>query len=702
VSLESLNLLATSYGLETSFYDDGGRFYQATPEALLAVLRVLGASIGHVEDANDALRALRQERWGRLVEPVHVAWDGNWGELSLRLRVADVSTPLECLLRTEEGQEYAWKANPASFPVFDRADVEGVAYLRCGLPLTGPVPLGYHRLTVAQPGRAATTCQVLAAPTRAYAPLHQEKTWGLFLPTYAIRSARDWGAGDLTDLANLIGDVQRRGGGLVGTLPLLASFLGEGGEGAPFEPSPYAPASRLFWNEFFLDVGRVLREEGRPEVPTDAGFVRERDELRKLSLVDYRRVMALKRRYLFDLFTDLLEGSWARRAAFESFVAAHPRVRDYARFRAVTEARAASWHTWPEAQRDGLLGDQDGDPKVVRYHEIVQWLADGQLRSLAEKAGTSGPGLYLDLPLGVHSDSYDVWRERASFAIGVSGGAPPDTFFTKGQEWGFPPLQPEGIRADGYGYLRRCLHHHMQYAGMLRIDHVMGLHRLYWVPKGLGPLHGVYVRYPADELYAVYCLESVRHQTILVGEDLGTVPDSVRPAMGRHDVHRLYVGQFELRNDSNQPIMPPAPGAVASMNTHDLPTFAGFWRCLDLEDGRNLGLYDDGSVRHEAYRRRQQLGLLLEWLRRVGLLQGNSDEANVLRACLTFLAGGPASAILVSAEDLWQAPDPQNVPGTWRERPNWRRRAAVALEHFDDLPELVATLWALNEAVRRK
>jgi 4-alpha-glucanotransferase len=326
----------------------------------------------------------------------------------------------------------------------------------------------------------------------------------------------------------------------------------------------------------------------------------------------------------------------------------------------------------------------------------------GQLRSLAEKAGISGPGLYLDLPLGVHSDSYDVWRERASFAVGVSGGAPPDTFFTKGQEWGFPPLQPEAIRADGYAYLRRCLHHHMQYAGLLRIDHVMGLHRLYWVPQGLGPLHGVYVRYPAEELYAVYCLESVRHQTILVGEDLGTVPDSVRPAMARHDVHRLYVGQFELRNDPNQPIMPPAPGAVASMNTHDLPTFAAFWRCLDLEDGRNLGLYDDGVVRHEAYRRRQQLGLLLEWLRRVGLLQGNSDEANVLRACLCFLAGGPASAVMVSAEDLWQATDPQNVPGTWRERPNWQRRAAVALEHFDEMPELVATLRALNDAVRRK
>ena len=701
MSLESLHHLATSYGLETSFYDDGGRFYQATPEALLAVLRVLGAKVERVDDADEALRALHQQRWRRTLEPVHLVWDGQQTAAPLRLRAADATLPLDCLLRTEEGQEHAWRAVPESLPVQERADVGGEPWLRCGLALPGQLPLGYHRLTVARKGEVVGSCQVISAPTRAFCLPEPKKTWGLFLPTYAIRSARDWGAGDFTDLANFIGDVQRRGGGLVGTLPLLATFLGDGKEGTPFEASPYAPASRQFWNEFFLDVGRVLQEEGRA-VPTDADFVKERDELRKMTLVDHKRVMALKRRYLFGLLRELLAGSWERRPVFERFVAENPLVRDYARFRAYTEASGTSWHSWPEAKRAGQLSEQDGDPMVVRYHEYVQWLADGQLRSLAEKAGASGDGLYLDLPLGVHSDSYDVWRDRACFATGMSGGAPPDTFFTKGQEWGFPPLHPEAIRADGYGYLRRCLHHHMQYAGVLRIDHVMGLHRLYWVPTGLGPLHGVYVRYAAEELYAVYCLESVRHKTVLVGEDLGTVPDVVRPAMGRHEVHRLYVGQFEFRNDPNQPLMPPAPGALASLNTHDLPTFAAYWNYLDLADRRDLGLFDDDTVRRETQQRQHQQYLLIEWLRRSGLLEGTASVGAVLLACLRFIAAGPASGVLVSAEDLWQAPDPQNVPGTWHERPNWRRKAAVALEAFDDVPGLMATLVALDAAISRK
>jgi 4-alpha-glucanotransferase len=375
-------------------------------------------------------------------------------------------------------------------------------------------------------------------------------------------------------------------------------------------------------------------------------------------------------------------------------------VEDYAAFRAAGERRRTSWWSWDDRPRGGDLQEGDYDPEAREYHLYVQWLADAQVRRLADRARGKGPGLYLDLPLGVNPDSYDVWRDRASFALGVSAGAPPDVFFTKGQEWGFPPLHPDNIRADGYRYLRDCLHHHLRYAGMLRIDHMMGLHRFFWVPQGLGPKQGVYVRYPAEELYAVYCLESNRHQTVMVGEDLGTVPNNVRPTMASHNIHRLYVGQFEMQPNWECALNPPAEGAVASLNTHDTPTFAGFWRGIDIEECQAMGLFDEAGARSEQQRRSAIRDAVIGYLRRRGLLGRDADIPAVLRACLEHIARGPVQVVLATIEDLWQATEPQNVPGTWHEKPNWRRKALHPLEAFDHVPGLRDTLLALHKAIQ--
>ncbi len=351
--------------------------------------------------------------------------------------------------------------------------------------------------------------------------------------------------------------------------------------------------------------------------------------------------------------------------------------------------------------RAGDLKPGDYDEDSRRYHLYVQFLASEQLRALADTAGKKGAGLYLDFPLGVNADSYDVWRERKVFALGVSGGAPPDAFFSKGQEWGFPPIHPENQRAQGYRYLRDCLRHHMQLAGMLRIDHMMGLHRLYWVPRELGPKQGVYVRYPAEELYAVFSLESNRCRTILVGEDLGTVPPAVRPAMLRHEVHRLCVDQFEMDPDPEVAIRPAPPGAVASMNTHDTPTFSGFWRGLDIDERQAMGLLDDEGVRQEKERRAKTRTAVVARLRQEKYLDKDESEAAVLRAALQYLAAGESGYVLANLEDLWQATGPQNVPGTWREKPNWRRRATHALEDFDSVPGLLETLRAVDHVLNK-
>ncbi len=250
-------------------------------------------------------------------------------------------------------------------------------------------------------------------------------------------------------------------------------------------------------------------------------------------------------------------------------------MEDYAAFRAAWDARKAPWPTWPAPARDGLLREGDFGGQAKRYHLFVQWALHLQLRELS-----SGPRklLYLDLPLGASYDGYDVWRRRDLFALEASAGAPPDDFFTKGQDWGFPPLHPERSREEGHAYFRECLANQLRYAGTLRIDHVMGLHRFFWIPKGAGPAEGTYVRYPAEELYAVACLESVRHRARIVGEDLGTVPRYVRPAMARHGILRMFVAQFGLSPDPRRALGGIPRACVASVNTHDMPTFASFWK----------------------------------------------------------------------------------------------------------------------------
>ncbi len=694
-----LQQLADSYGVELSYQDDRGKPVAATSQELLSVLNVLGAPLQRVEDAASALRQRRQDLCQRVMEPVYLAWDGWPGDVTLRLPARDSSAgKLDCRLELDGGPVHEWSVALSELPTRESAAVEGVSYVVRALHLIGPLPLGYHRFQVRRNEQTWETL-LLAAPTQGYtAPPDARRTWGVFLPTYAIRSGRNWGAGNFTDLENLIRWVQGLGGGLVGTLPLLAAFLDE-----PFEPSPYSPASRLFWNEFYLDPLRAPEFAACPEAQAlvaSPAFQQGIQAAQRSPLVEYKPLMEAKRRVLELLARTAFASTPGRRLLVDEFSKSNPRVEDYARFRAAGERLKATWWTWPERMRGGDLQPGDYDEQARQYHLYVQFLAREQLLALAETAGKTGPGLYLDLPLGVNSDSYDVWRERKVFALGVSGGAPPDAFFSKGQEWGFPPIHPENLRAQGYRYLRNCLQHHMQLAGMLRIDHVMGLHRLYWVPRDLGPKHGVYVRYPADEIYAVFSLESRRHNTILVGEDLGTVPPQVRPTMERHGVRRLYVGQFEMSSDPHNALRPAPPGAVASMNTHDTPTFSGFWRGLDIDDRQSMGLLDDDGVRYEKEQRKTTREAVCTFLRQHKYLGKDANESAVLRAALECIAAGDSGFVLANLEDLWQAPDPQNVPGTWREKPNWRRRAAHALEEFDRTPAVRDTLLAVDRVMK--
>jgi 4-alpha-glucanotransferase len=712
-----LHELATLYGVQLNYWDVTGKQVWASDDGLLRALQALGASLVRLADVPGALRYRRRELWERPLEPVAVCWDGYPPELLFRCPAADLTRTYQCRLALESGQTYTWTMKPGDLPGDGDIELDGRRYTARRLHLIGPYPLGYHKLTIDCGGRSAE-CTLIAAPVRPAEPQagRHGKTWGLFVPLYALHGARSWGAGDFGDLEELVSWVQGQGGGMAATLPLLAAFLDE-----PFEPSPYSPASRLFWNEFYLNVERIPEFRNSPKAQALLASREFQDgiaALRRAPLVDYRAQMALKRRVLEECARALAADAGGRRAARDKYLADHPEVRDYAVFRAVGDKRKAAWQTWPASLRDGTVAPDDYDPAVADYHAYVQWLADEQLQGLAAKARVNGPGLYLDLPLGVNSSGYDTWRYRTAFAPDTAAGAPPDPFFAKGQNWGFPPLHPERVRAGGYPYVRAFLHHHMKLAGVLRIDHMMGLHRLYWIPHGVGAQDGVYVSYRAEELYAVFLLEAHRHGTVLVGEDLGTVPEEVPPMMARHNIHRMYVLQYQAqpRQDALSPIF---PGAVASINTHDMPTFAGFWQGIDIDDRADLGILDAETAAAERKRRQELTAAVEMFLEERGFLEKPKgikeskkpkdakeprkprDPAAVLRACLKFLATGPGRVALANVEDFWLEAQPQNVPGTWRERPNWMRRAKHSLEEFVTMPAVLAALREIDQIVKQ-
>ncbi len=583
-----LRNLARLFQIQSEYRDVRGQLRKASTEAVLSTLKCLGAPIESIGDVPDALRQQRQALWQRSIEPVTVAWQNLPLIIPLRLPSRLAETSADYAIVCESGERIDGHCEAAQGRKLRQREVEGADYVVRRLLVRREIPLGYHRLWL-RIGDLRLESALFSAPLQAHSPRDPSgKRWGVFCPLYALKSTTNWGAGDFTDLAALARFVGEHNGYAVGTLPLLASYLDE-----PFDPSPYSPVSRLFWNEFYLDVTRIAEFAAcaKAQERANSDEIRAEAALRRAeTLVDYRKIMALKRRVIEEMLRHVLSHSPARRQEFEAFIAAHPKVQDYAAFRARVERERSSWLRWGERERDGALAPNGGDEPARLYHLYVQWQCDEQTRWLQNETTLDNAKLYLDFPLGVNRDGYDVWRERELFVLGASGGAPPDGLFLNGQNWGFPPFHPETIRRSGYRYYIDCVRHHMTYAAMLRIDHVMGMHRAFWVPEGFGAIEGLYVHYRAEEFYAVLNLESHRHRVEIVGENLGTVPEYVNQALLRHGFLGMYVGQFGVQTDPENALDSPSPETVASLDTHDTATFMGFWNGSEIDDRLALGL----------------------------------------------------------------------------------------------------------------
>ncbi len=655
---EQLETLAERFGVQLVYHDIEGEAHTASDEALYAILPALGAQLTGPNDLAEALRA--SVNTVELIPKVLAFFD----DAPTSFVIPQREGAYEARLELESDQVHEWSGQLEDLELADggrRFKLEGL-------------PLGYHELTI-NLNSTAHTALIIFAPTRAYCPPGQ--LWGLFSPTYALRDHRSAGAGSLRELERLLDFTQAQGGTLLGTLPLMASFLD-----TPFEPSPYAPVSRLFWNELLIDPHQLPEHDPSAEQaqPKEQGDT---------ELVDYRSAYAQLRQTLGAA----AQAAWSggAQAELEGFASANPLAAQYARFRATCLKQGGSFHTWPQTLRESGPREGDFSPADYRFHLYAQLRMSQQLNRLGQKAKDAGGGLYLDMPLGVHPDGFDALHFHHCFLEGASAGAPPDALFSGGQNWGFRPLHPERIRADRYRYVIACIRHQLQAAGALRIDHVMGLHRLFCIPFGMSGAHGVYVRYRPEELYAILCLESHRHRCLLIGEDLGTVPDAVRASMDKHGLQRMYVGQFSLTQDPQQAMLPVPQSAAASMNTHDTPSFAGFWEMSEMKTRLELGHLTEDQAEKERKSREAQKEALHTWLKDE-LKEKEPTTAEVLDGLLRFLAKSDAKLLLINLEDLLGEPNAQNVPGTTDEHPNWRRRIARSLDEILEDPTIRETL----------
>lgn len=652
----ALRELARDCGIQLSYVDVQGRRRRAARETVLSVLRSRG-EVERPEDAPAALGRRRAARDNRLVRPFTVAWDGH-ARLELRMGRRDIAAAVELGIEGQGGA--VADSRVALRPVRDDG-----SHVLAALDFVVDAEPGCYRLHL-RAGRHRGESVLVVAPRRLYGVDFDEPAWGIATAVFALRDGPDLGVGHLGHLRSLGAWLGGFGARFVATLPLLPVFLDE-----PFDPSPYSPVSRRHWNEALLEPTTAVETRRNP---TDA-------------LIDWHRVGQAVPQYFRARVGELPD---RERGALDAFLESKPDVVGYARFRAAM-ARDGS----PRAAEAGAVVD----PDTERAFAYAQWEARRQLADLDSDLAARDVALLLDLPVGTHAAGYDVWEAPANYVRGVSVGAPPDDFNPHGQNWGFPPPDYEDCAGDGYAGLRACLDHHMEHAGALRIDHIMGLRRLYCVPDGASAVEGVYVASPAEELWALVSAASHRHRCRVVGEDLGTVPRATRAAIARHGALRTWVAQFEVGSD--EPGVRPPRRCVASLSTHDTPTFAAWWTGADIDVRASLGHLDDAGARRLRVERAQLRAVVTETLAPPHGPVPRDDPAetdNVFDAIVGAIGGSPAAIVLLALEELWDELDPQNVPGTSDERPNWRRRHRLGLEEFTRDPEVIARLAHLDRA----
>jgi 4-alpha-glucanotransferase len=696
-----LDRAAAAYGIERAFIDNTGRLRLATAETKRALLAAMGIDAGSPDGLREAVeRALLAEA----MPPVLVADAGE-----------DTAVALPALARSA-----TWRLTLDGGDTLEgRVPKDPGRHGRLLLP--APLPIGYHRLELERTGGQCHVIQLVAVPRQCLLPedVGCRQVFGLGCQVYGLRSGRDLGSGDLADLAALAGHAADQGADFVAVNPLHALFFAE-----PRSASPYAPSNRAFLNWLLIApdlVPEVTEDPALAELARRAGA-----EARKAGgeLVDYPATARRRREILeaaFTRFRERQQGSepGERGRSFAAFRAREGEpLRRHCLFEALHEHVLAreperwAWWQWPEPFRRpdhpdvAAFAHQHADR--LAFFAWLQWLADEQLRGAHERGRRGGMrlGLYRDLAIGTSPAGSLAWSEPEVVIRRASIGAPPDDFSAKGQNWGLAPLAPLPLEARAFEPWLRDIRANMRSAGALRIDHAMGLRRLFWIPEGADPEHGAYVRYPFTMLVALLAVESHRQRCLVVGEDLGTLPRGFRPALRKAGILSSRVFYFEReRNGGFGSARRYRHASVASVATHDLPTLRGFLQERDIDWRERLGLLGTGEEVEQARReRRRDRTRLLRLLQRSGLVQSGTppEQPELALALHRWLARTPAALLLVQLEDLAQALEQPNLPGTTDEHPNWRRRLESEIEPLLTQPFARRLLAMLREERLRR
>jgi 4-alpha-glucanotransferase len=714
--------LARLRGIGDAYHDYRGELEYFSVGTKQALLRAMGCEVDDPKALEFEAQQLESARWRQFLPRVAAAHGARIG-IDVAVAAREFGSALLWSVRLEDGSRRDGATSTADCAEIWRGEVAGSWVTRRRLELPFDLPPGYHELEARIAGGAAHRCLLIMSPPHCYEPapiIAGRRLWGIAVQLYSLRSRDNWGIGDFNDLKSLIRWVASHGAGFVGLNPLHAL--------APADParcSPYSASSRHFLNVLYIAV---------PSVPEfqECAAARERladpsttlllRGLRGRELVDYRGVAQLKLEFLALLYRDFrdrhLAASSERARIFHAFVAAGAEsLQMHARFDALdrhfraTSGAASGWLSWPEEFRDvnGSAAAQFAaeHPEEVEFYAYLQWLAHEQLSGaqlLTRELGMP-VGLYGDYAVGANPSGSETWSDRSSYCMGAEIGAPPDPLALKGQGWGIPPQDPSVMQAQRLQGFVRLIRNNMRYYGAIRLDHVMALFRLWWVAAGCQATEGAYVHYPLQQLLTVLSLESARSACLVVGEDLGVVPDEMRQAMPEYGLYHYKVLLFEKLDGRFRRPGEYAQRALATPTTHDMPTLRSYWEGRDIELRRRLNLYPGAEVENAVIRERERdRELLLGALQEQGLEPAQPATpfepftAGLAHALHLYLARSATLLVAVQIEDLLGEVLPMNVPGTDREYPNWQRKVSADLEDIAARTDLAEQLDEIRRA----
>jgi 4-alpha-glucanotransferase len=707
-----LDQLAEYRGIESNYNDAWGNSTTIDP----ATKNKLLAAMGYPVDAPGLLLKQVQDSsnhtWLSVLNPVQVLRIEEHLQIVVRLPIELVTDEYLAQIDTELGEVIQHQFVPIDGQLANVVHIEDIEFQEYIIDIPITLPLGYHTLSLVIDDDELGSMRLIIAPSSCFKPetlTQGQKVWGLSVQLYCLRSEHNWGVGDFSDLSFLVERLAKQGAQFVGLNPIHALYPANANA-----CSPYGPSSRRWLNFIYIDVTALdgYQQVSTQSIVNDVSFQYKLQQVRASNLVDYETVTALKLQALESVFeyqnSQYLSKNTKLNKVFKAFVAeGGDSLQTLAVYDALQESLATQekpswgWPVFPKEFSDfhnpAVKTFTKKNAKRVKFFLWLQWQAALQLEMANQVAQKNGMliGLYRDLAVGVSEGSAEIWGNKELYCTDASVGAPPDVLGPLGQNWGLPPMDPEKLFEQQYQPIIEMFDANMRATGALRIDHVMALLRLWWVVKGDDAKKGGYVYYPVDDLLAILALESHRHQSLVIGEDLGTVPDEIRAKLADNGVYSYRVFFFEQAQDGGffSPAHYPEQ-SMSTLTTHDMPTLTGYWHCDDLALGKELGIYPTEDILSALYAsRHQNKQSILDTLHghhsvndEVGRDVHNVSMCKALNFGMQLhMASGSSALLSLQLEDWLEMDKPVNIPGTFNEYPNWRRKLTRNLQDiFND------------------